>query len=82
MPTSRACLRSSQGIEVNRAGGLCPENVKSFYYNLLTLYNLHNYGLEKIWNYDEFGTHAGRIRRRALVFTKHDSREMHSIILD
>lgn len=27
-------LRSTQGLDTNRARGLCPENVKSFYHNL------------------------------------------------
>jgi hypothetical protein len=31
-------LRSTQGLEVNRARNLCPENVASFYHNLQTLY--------------------------------------------
>jgi hypothetical protein len=41
-------LCSSQGLEVNRARGLCPENVRSFYHNLLILYDLHKYGPGKI----------------------------------
>jgi hypothetical protein len=36
-------LRSTQGLEVNRARNLCPEIVSSFYHNLQTLYAQHNY---------------------------------------
>jgi hypothetical protein len=31
-------LRTTQGLEVNRARNLCQENVSSFYHNLQTLY--------------------------------------------
>jgi hypothetical protein len=73
-------LRSSQGLEVNRARGLCPENVQNFYHNLLTLYDLHKYGPRQIWNCDESGVQAGRNGGRTLVFAKRGSRIVHSII--
>jgi hypothetical protein len=36
-------LRSTQGLEVNRALNLCPEYVSSFYHNLQTMYDMHHY---------------------------------------
>jgi hypothetical protein len=79
---SELVLRSIQGLEVNRARGLCPENVRSFYHNLHTLYELYKYGPERIWNCDESGAHAGRNGGGTLVFAKRSSRAVHSIIPD
>jgi hypothetical protein len=78
----KLALHSTQGLEVNRARGLCPENVRSFYHNLYTLYELHKYGLERIWNCDESGAQAGRNGGGTLVFAKRGSRAVHSIISD
>jgi hypothetical protein len=53
-------LRVSQALETAKAWGLCEDNVKSFYDTLKTLYGLHNYSLDRIWNRDEFGAQAGK----------------------
>lgn len=53
-------LRSLQGLEVNRTRGLCLENVRRFYHNLLTLYEIHKYGPRKIWNWNESGAQADK----------------------
>lgn len=53
-------LRSTQGLEVNRARNFCPENVATFYHNLQTLYVQHAYAPDHIWNCDESGAQAGR----------------------
>jgi hypothetical protein len=55
-------LRVSQALETARARGLCKDNVKSFYDNLHTLYNLYKYSLDRIWNCDELGAQAGKNR--------------------
>jgi hypothetical protein len=39
---------------------LCKDNVKTFYDNLETLYNLHNYTPDRIWNYDNSRAQAGK----------------------
>jgi hypothetical protein len=53
-------LRVSQALETARARGLCKDNVKTFYDNLETLYNLHNYTPDRIWNYDNSRAQAGK----------------------
>jgi hypothetical protein len=63
-------LRSSQGLEVNRAKNLCPQNVVSLYGNLQILYAQHCYPLDHIWNCDESGAQAGRNGGGTLVFAK------------
>jgi hypothetical protein len=75
-------LRSTQGLEVNRARNLCPENVASLYHNLQTLYARHNYSADHIWNYDESGAQVGKNGGGTLVFAKRGSKAVHSIILD
>jgi hypothetical protein len=47
-------------LETARAKGLCKDNIKSFYDNLETLYSLHKYSPDRIWNCDESGTQAGK----------------------
>jgi hypothetical protein len=75
-------LRSTQGLEVNRARNLCPENVSSFYHNLQTLYGQHKYNSNHIWNCDESGAQAGRNGGGTLVFARRGSKAVHSIIPD
>lgn len=75
-------LRSTQGLETNRARGLCAENVNSFYHNLSILYARHGYDSKHIWNCDETGAQAGRNGGGTLVFAKRGSRSVHSIIPD
>jgi hypothetical protein len=75
-------LRSSQGLEVNRAKNLCPQNVASLYGNLQILYAQHCYPPDHIWNCDESGAQAGRNGGGTLVFAKKGSKSVHSIIPD
>jgi hypothetical protein len=72
-------LRSSQGLEVNRAKNLCPQNVASLFGNLQLLYAAHSYPPDHIWNCDEAGVHAGRNGRKILLFAKKGSKSVHSI---
>jgi hypothetical protein len=53
-------LRSSQGLEIARAKGLCPVNVATFSDNLRELYDEHHYAPSHIWNCNETGAQAGR----------------------
>jgi hypothetical protein len=55
-------LRVSQALETARARGLCKDNVKTFYDNLETLYNLHSYTPNRVWNCDKSGAQAGKNR--------------------
>jgi hypothetical protein len=48
-------FRSSQGLEVNMAKNLCPENVVSLFGNLQSLYATQSYPPDHIWNCDELG---------------------------
>jgi hypothetical protein len=41
-------LQVSQALETARARGLCKDNIKIFYDNLETLYNLHSYTSDRI----------------------------------
>jgi hypothetical protein len=75
-------LRASQGLEVNRAKNLCPQNVASLYGNLENLYAQHCYPPDHIWNCDESGAQAGRNGGGTLVFAKKGSKLVHSIIPD
>jgi len=63
-------LRSTQGLETNRARVLCPKNVASFYHNFQTVYAKYSYDEHHIWNCDETGAQAGRNGRGTLVFAK------------
>ena len=67
---------------MNRARGLCLENMRSFYHNLHSLYDLYKYGPERIWNHDESGAQVGKNGGGTLVFAKHGSRAVLSIIRD
>jgi hypothetical protein len=60
-------LQVSQALESAQARGLYKDNVKSFYDNLVTLYNLHNYSPNRIWNCDESGTQAGKNGGRVVI---------------
>ena len=48
-------LIASQALDTVKAGGLCEENVKSFYDNLQEMYTLHEYPPERICNCDKLG---------------------------
>jgi hypothetical protein len=52
--------------------------VDSFYDNLETLYRLHNYPPERLWNCDEIGAQAGR-EGGGMVIAWRGSRAIHSI---
>jgi hypothetical protein len=72
-------FRSSQGLDIARARGLCPENVATFYHNLRTMYEEHQYPPSHLWNCDKTGAQAGR-NGGGRVFAKSGSRNVHSII--
>jgi hypothetical protein len=75
-------LKSSQGLEVNKAKNLCPENVASLFGNLQILYTQHSYAPDHIWNCDEIGAQAGRNGGGTLVFAKKGAKSVYSIIPD
>jgi hypothetical protein len=75
-------LRSVQGLEVNRARNLCPENVESFHHNLKSQYVEYNYDANHVWNCDESGAQAGKNGGGTLVFACCGSKSVHIIILD
>jgi hypothetical protein len=72
-------LRVSQALEIARARSLCRDNVKIFYDNLETLYNLHQYTPDRIWNYDESGAQAGKNGGR-VVIARTGACRVHSIV--
>jgi hypothetical protein len=71
----------AQGLDAKRARSLCAENVKSFYDNLLCLYETHNYSPSHIWNCDESGVQAGR-NGDAQVLAKTEARNVHQVLPD
>lgn len=48
-------IQTPKGVDTYRAIMLRPCILSSFYDNLEELYNKHNYGPNRIWNYDETG---------------------------
>jgi hypothetical protein len=72
-------LRSSQGLEIARARGMCKENVDTFYHNLSELYAEHEYAPDHIWNSDETGAQAGK-SGGGRVFAHRGAKNMHSVI--
>ena len=72
-------LRQSQGLDVARAKGLCPENIQTFYKNLEELYKKYQYPPEHIWNCDENGAQAGQ-NGGGRVWAKRESRSVHTIV--
>lgn len=74
-------LRVSQALETARAKGLCAENIKSFYDNLGSLFTLHSYTPDRIWNCDESGAQAGR-SGGGVVIARKGARHVHSIVPD
>ena len=70
--------RKSQGLEIARARGLCPNSAEMLYSNLEQLYNSYNYPPSHIWNYDKSGVQAGR-SGGATLLAKKSSRSVHSI---
>jgi hypothetical protein len=71
-------LRVSQALETARARGLCRDNVRSFY-NLQTLYSLHKYTPDRIWNCNEYGTQAGK-NGGGVVIVRTGARWVHSVV--
>jgi hypothetical protein len=53
--------------------------VKSFYDNLKTLYGLHNYSPDRIWNYDESRAQVGK-NGGGVVIVRTGARRVHSIV--
>ena len=74
-------LRLAQGLDVKRARGLCPENVKTFYENLSCLYDTRNYLPSCIWNCEESGVHDGR-NGGVYVLAKVGSWNVHQVVPD
>jgi hypothetical protein len=74
-------LHASQVLETARARGLFEDNVKSFYDNLQTLYSMHNYSPDRIWNCDESGAQA-RKNRGGVVIARTGAHRVHSIVPD
>jgi hypothetical protein len=74
-------LQVSQALETARARSLCRDNVKSFYDNLVTLYNLHNYSPDRIWNCDESWAQVGK-NWGGVVIARTGARRVHSIVPD
>jgi hypothetical protein len=72
-------LRSSQGLDISRARGMCKENVDTFYHNLEQLYAQHGYTPDHIWNSDETGAQAGK-SGRGRVFAHRGAKNVHSVI--
>ena len=74
-------LLVAQGVETGRARGLCPENVYSFYENLVEAYQEQKYPASQIWNADESGAQAGRTGGAMVVASK-GAKQAHSVELD
>jgi hypothetical protein len=74
-------LRVSQALETARARGLCRDNVRSFYENLQTLYSMHKYTPDRIWNCDESGAQAGK-NGGGVVIARTGARRVHSVVPD
>ena len=72
-------LQQSQGLDVARAKGLCPENVETFYKNLEDLYAKYQYPPEHIWNCNESGAQAGR-NGGGWVWAKRGFRSVHTVV--
>lgn len=53
-------LRTTEGIDNDRAINLRPEVVSKFYTTLVAAYDTGSYAPHQIWNYDEIGIQAGR----------------------
>jgi hypothetical protein len=49
-----------KGLDISKAQGQTPTTCNSFYENLHSLCNKHNYLPDHIWNCNEIGIHAGR----------------------
>jgi hypothetical protein len=56
-------------MDINQTQGLTIQFYQSFYQNLESLYNKHNYVINHIWNYDETCIQARR-QQRAKVLAK------------
>jgi hypothetical protein len=69
----------AQALEIARAKGLCRDNVRSFYGNLQTLYSLHKYTPDRIWNCDESGAQAGK-NGGGVVIVRTGARRAHSVV--
>ena len=74
-------LQVSQALETTISKGLCKNNVRSFYENLLSLYSLHKYTLDRIWNCDESGPQAGK-NVSGLIIAQTCIQRVHSVVPD
>jgi hypothetical protein len=75
---SKISLCTSQGLDLERAKGLCLDHVSIFYENLEAML-ANDYEASHIWNCDEFGAQARRNGGR-WVLAKTGVKSMHSII--
>jgi hypothetical protein len=74
-------LRLAQGLDAKRGHSLCPDNVKTFYSNLRSLYDKYEYSPSRIWNCDESGVQAGQ-NGGAYVLARQGCRSVHQVITD
>jgi hypothetical protein len=51
-------IRQVEGLEMCKTQGLTIAYCNKLYTNLVSLYNLHQYPFDHIWNNDEIGVHA------------------------
>ena len=58
---------------------MCKGNVDTFYHNLEQLYAQHGYMLDRIWNFDEIRTQAGK-SGGGRVFAHRSAKNVHSLI--
>ena len=63
------------------AKSLCRKNVKSFYDNLQSLYDIHLYPPTCVWNCNESGLQASH-NGDAYVLSKTRSQSVHQVVLD
>lgn len=74
-------LHVLQALETARARRLCRDNVRSFYENLQTLYNLYKYTLDRIWNCDKSSAQARKNGGR-VVIVRIGAQHVHYVVRD
>ena len=72
-------LRVPEGLDLNRARALCPQNVQRFYKNIKDLYKQHQYEPWQIWNCDETGAQTNK-NGEGVVIAKRGTRSIHTIV--
>ena len=71
-------LKKPEGLDLNRAIALCPQDVARFYDNLKDPYDQHHYEAYQIWNCDESGAQANK--NEGVVIAKMGTRAIHTIV--